>query len=132
MPNIGMRTLLAGLGRGVGMTAAIRHVALVELASRGESMIARVVTTDVSPGRMESVIRVADEQLPDARRQPGFTGFYLLADREAGKLMTISLWDSREDVLALEARAAELTSQTVRSGGMAVPDVTFFEVVVKA
>lgn len=94
-------------------------------------MIARVVTTDVPPGGMESVIRVADEQLPDARRQPGFAGFYLLADREAGRLMTISLWDSRENVLAVEARAAELNSQAVRSSGMAVPDVTVYEVVVK-
>jgi heme-degrading monooxygenase HmoA len=95
-------------------------------------MIARVVTTDVSPNNMESVIRVAGEQLPDARQQPGFTGFYLLADREAGQLMTISLWDSRESVLAVEARAAELTSQTVRSGGMAVPNVTVYEIVVQA
>jgi heme-degrading monooxygenase HmoA len=95
-------------------------------------MIARVVTTDVSPNRMESVIRVAREQLPDPRQQPGFKGFYLLADREAGKLMTISLWDSRENLLAVEARAAELNSQTVRSSGVTVPDVTVYEMVVRA
>jgi heme-degrading monooxygenase HmoA len=94
-------------------------------------MFARVVTTDVFPNGMESVIRVVDEQLPDARQQPGFTGFYLLADREAGKLMTISLWDSREDILAVEARAAAVTSQTVRSGAMTVPDVTVYEIVVQ-
>ena len=95
-------------------------------------MIARVVTTDVSPDALDSVIRVADEQLPDARKQPGFTGFYLLADHEAGKLMTISLWESREKVHAVEARAAELNSQAARSSGMAVQDVTFYEVVLQA
>jgi heme-degrading monooxygenase HmoA len=95
-------------------------------------MIARVVTTDVSPDAIEGVIRVADEQLPAARQQPGFTAFYLLADREAGKLMTISLWDSRENLLAVEARATELNSQTARSTGMAVPDVAVYEVVVQA
>ena len=95
-------------------------------------MIARVVTTDVSPDGLESVIRVADEQLPDARQQPGFTGFYLLADREAGKLVTISLWDSRDDVLAVEARAAELNRRAARSSGMAVQDVTVYEVVLQA
>ena len=93
-------------------------------------MIARVVTTDVSPDGMESALRVVHEQLPDARRQPGFTGFYLLADREAGQLMTISLWDSREDLLAVEERAAELNSQTAGSGRVAVPDVTVYEVIV--
>jgi len=95
-------------------------------------MIARVVTTEVSPNEMESVIRVVDEQLPDARQQQGFTGFYLLADREAGKLVTISLWDSRENILAVEARAAELTSETARSSGIAVSDLTVYEVVVQA
>jgi heme-degrading monooxygenase HmoA len=95
-------------------------------------MFARVVMTSVSPNGMESAIRIVHEQLPDVRQQPGFTGFYLLADRAAGQLMTISLWDSAENVLALEARAGELNSQMVRSGGMAVPDVTGYEVVVQA
>ena len=81
---------------------------------------------------MESVIGVVQDQLPDARKQPGFTGFYLLADREAGKLITISLWDSRRDILAVEARAAELTSQTARSIDMAVADVSVYEVAVQA
>jgi heme-degrading monooxygenase HmoA len=95
-------------------------------------MFARVVMTSVSPNGMESAIRIVREQLPYARQQAGFTGFYLLADHEAGQLMTISLWDSRENVLAVEARAAELNSQMVRPGGMAAPDVTGYEVVVQA
>jgi heme-degrading monooxygenase HmoA len=95
-------------------------------------MFARVVMAKVPANGMENAIRIVSEQLPGARQQPGFTGLYLLADREAGKLMTISLWDSRESVLAVEARAAELNSQMVRSGGMTVPDVTGYEVVVQA
>jgi heme-degrading monooxygenase HmoA len=94
-------------------------------------MFARVVTTDVSPSGMESAMSVVQEHLPEARQQPGLRGFYLLAGREAGKLMTISLWDSRESIRAVEARAAELNSQTVRSGGMAVPDVAVYEVIVQ-
>jgi len=43
--------------------------------------------------------------------------------------MTISLWDSRENLLAVEERAAELNRQTAGSGLMAVPDVTVYEVV---
>lgn len=45
--------------------------------------------------------------------------------------MTISLWDSRENVIAVEARAAELRSQTARSSGIAVPDLTVYEVVLQ-
>jgi heme-degrading monooxygenase HmoA len=95
-------------------------------------MIARVVTTNVSPDGMESATRTIREQLPDARRQPGFAGFYLLAGHEAGKLVTISLWDSREDLLAVEARAAEVTRQAAGSGGIAVSDVTVYDVVMQA
>jgi heme-degrading monooxygenase HmoA len=94
-------------------------------------MFARVVTTDVSPNGVDNVIRIVHEQLPEARQQPGYTGFYLLADREAGKLMTISLWDSRENILAVEARAAELNRQSVQSGDIVPPGVTVYEIVVQ-
>ena len=94
-------------------------------------MIARVVTADVPPNGMESAVSVVHDHLPEARQQPGLRGFYLLADRDAGKLMTISLWDSRENLLAVEERAAELNSQTVGAGRMAAPDVAVYEVVVQ-
>lgn len=95
-------------------------------------MFARVITTEVDPGGMDGVIRVAHQQLPDAGRQPGFSGFYLLADREAGELMTISLWETRDDAVAAEERAARLRGQTAQSVGVPVPDVVLYEVVVRA
>jgi len=88
-----------------------------------------------SPGacdRVDSAIRAAQVQLPDAQRQHGFAGFYLLADREAGKLLTLSLWDSYDDVLAAEAHAAQLRSQTARSLAVAAPAVDVYEVAVQA
>jgi heme-degrading monooxygenase HmoA len=94
-------------------------------------VFARVVTTDVSPNGMESAMSVVHEHLPEALQQPGLSGFYLLADREAGKLMTISLWKSRESLLAVEERAAELNSQMAGSGRMAAPEVTVYEVLVQ-
>ena len=95
-------------------------------------MFARVITTQVDPGGVDAVIRVAHEQLPEARDEPGFTGFYLLADREAGRLMTISLWETRDDVLAAEAKAAQLRSRMAQSAGVPVPDVDVYEVAVRA
>jgi heme-degrading monooxygenase HmoA len=46
---------------------------------------------------------MAKEQLPGARDQHGYHGLYVLADRTSGKVMTISLWKSREDLKAVEA-----------------------------
>jgi heme-degrading monooxygenase HmoA len=74
---------------------------------------------------------VAQDRLPDAGRQRGFAGFYLLADRKGGRLMTISLWSSYEDVVAAEEQAARLRGETARSAGVAVPQADVYEVVVQ-
>jgi heme-degrading monooxygenase HmoA len=96
-------------------------------------MLARVITTTTSPEGLDSVIQTVDEQLPAFQQQPGFTGFYLLADREAGRLMTISLWESLESIRAVEARAAEATSQTTaRSGGIGSRDLALYEILAQA
>ena len=69
----------------------------------GEQMFARVITAQASTQGFDSVVGVVREQLPGARQQPGFCGFYLLSDAESGKIMTISLWESREQMEAVGA-----------------------------
>ncbi len=91
-------------------------------------MFARVISAQTAPDGVDGAIRVAQEQLPGARGQHGFKGFYLLADRNAGKLMTISLWDSIEDASAAETRAAQIRGQAARSIGAAAPTVNIYEV----
>ena len=71
-------------------------------------MFARFSTGQSAPDGFDGLIRFAQEQLPGTQAQPGFKGFYLLTDRDTGDLVTISLWDAREDVLAVEARAAQV------------------------
>ncbi len=61
-------------------------------------MFARVVTAQAAAEGFDSVTRLAREQLPAARQQPGFRGFYVLSDPESGKLMTISLWETKEHI----------------------------------
>lgn len=58
-------------------------------------MFARVITTQAETDGLPSVLRLAEEQLPAACKQPGFQGFYLLTDAETGKVMTISLSDTK-------------------------------------
>jgi heme-degrading monooxygenase HmoA len=71
-------------------------------------VFARVITTQAAPDGFDGITRFAQEQLPGVAAQRGFKGFYLLTDRDTGDLVTISLWDTREDVLAVEARAAQV------------------------
>lgn len=78
-------------------------------------MFAHVVTAQAEAEGFDSLTRLAREQLPAVRQQPGFRGFYLLRDPESDKLMTISLWETKEDMQAGEAQVAQ-------SAGHAAPD----------
>lgn len=70
-------------------------------------MFAHVVSGEAQAEGFDSLTRLAREQLPAVREQPGFRAFYLLTDRNSGKLVTISLWDTKEQMQAGEAQAAQ-------------------------
>ncbi len=58
-------------------------------------MHARVVSTQVQPGKTDEAVRIYRESVtPVARRQEGYIGGILLTDRATGKALSISFWDS--------------------------------------
>jgi heme-degrading monooxygenase HmoA len=71
-------------------------------------VFARAISAQTAPDGSDRAIWIAQEQLLGVREQPGFSSFYLLANRTSGKLLTISLWQSREDLRIVEACAARL------------------------
>jgi len=72
---------------------------------------------------VEKTTQVLREQaLPAARNLPGFKGLLALADRDSGKGITITLWESEAalqktegDANRIRAQAADLTSSEVVS-----------------
>ena len=68
-------------------------------------MFARVITAQTGTEGFDGAIRLAEEQLPGARQLPGFKGYYLLTDAETGKIIIISLWETREQMDAVTAGA---------------------------
>lgn len=67
-------------------------------------MYARHLTTYVHPDRMDEALKIYEENvIPRGQTQEGYRGLYVLADRETGKVVSISFWDSKEDALANEA-----------------------------
>ena len=68
-------------------------------------MFARVITAQAGAEGFDGTIRLAEQQLPGARQQPGFKGYYLLTDAETGKVVIISLWETREQMDAVAAGA---------------------------
>jgi heme-degrading monooxygenase HmoA len=96
-------------------------------------VVARVIAAQVAPENLDSAVGVAREQLLAARQQPRFQGFSLLIQRDTGKLMTISLWQTRQDAQAVEAGAAQLRSQLSRAIGVAgTPVMEVYEVAVQS
>lgn len=67
-------------------------------------MIARVVTNQIQAGKMDEWLAViGDSIVPSLKEQTGFCGFVVLVDRERGRSIGYSIWDSEADLSASEA-----------------------------
>jgi heme-degrading monooxygenase HmoA len=100
--------------------------------SKESSMFARVVTAQAGAQGLDRFIGIAREQLPGASQQPGFQGFYLLTNAETGQLITISLWDTQENMQAVEAQAAKTRHQDAPGLGLTPPQLETYEVAMHA
>ena len=72
-------------------------------------MYARVMIGQVKPeqtDKMDNAIRVYGESiLPEARQQQGFTNAFLLTNPRTGKAMSITFWETEDDMRESEASA---------------------------
>ncbi len=92
-------------------------------------MFARVSTFQGPPDQTSKGIRVAQEQiLPAARLQDGFVGIYLLYDRESGRSLAITLWETEEDMKASEEAAHRARTESARASGDVIVRVERYEV----
>jgi heme-degrading monooxygenase HmoA len=58
----------------------------------------------------------------------GFSHAYFMVDRESGKGMSITIWDSEEALNASAAKADELRSQGAEAGGAQIESVEHYEI----
>lgn len=94
-------------------------------------MLARINSAQTAPDQIDGLVKWTEEQLPDAHDAPGFEGFYLLADRQSGKIVSISLWASDEDLRQFEARGARARKEATSELGIAPTPVDLYEVVLQ-
>lgn len=96
-------------------------------------MFARVITAQAGAEGFDNFIRLAQQQLPGARQQPGFQGFYLLTDNETGKLSIISLWETREQMEAVgRGTEAGIHDQAAPATGLTSLRLQTYEVTMQA
>jgi heme-degrading monooxygenase HmoA len=94
-------------------------------------MFARVSTIHGTPEHLEEAIRYL--AAPASFRQAqGFKGNYLLVDRERGKMLTISLWETEADLQATAESVNPLRQEGARLAGAAeLPSVEVYEVAIQ-
>ena len=65
---------------------------------------ARVSIVTAQPGKLDEIRNVyRDSIVPPLKKQKGFKGYYVLIDRNTGKGMSISLWNTQADMMANES-----------------------------
>ncbi len=95
-------------------------------------MFARISTFRGPADQTSEGIRVAREQiLPAARLQDGFRGIYLLFDRESGESISVTLWETEDDMRESEAAALRARTESARASGETVVGVRRYEVALR-
>ncbi len=96
-------------------------------------VFAQVTSTHLPEEQLDKLVPWTEQQLPAVRQAPGFCGLYLLADRASGKVMTIALWDTEDDLRRNDqARGARVRNEARADLGVAPPPVERYEVVLQA
>ena len=77
----------------------------------------------------EGVRHAREVILPQAKEMdPGFKGIIALTDRQSGKLVGITFWESEEAMRASEEGANRLREESAEAGGGTVAGVERYEV----
>ena len=84
-----------------------------------------------SPDQIDEGVRYAQENIvPWVQEVDGFEGVYFLVDRQSGKALTITLWESEETLRASEEEANRLRSEGAEAGSQEVMGVERYEVAI--
>lgn len=95
-------------------------------------MYARITTTTSDSNRIDEVVHYAQTTLIPALKQiPGINASYCLVDRQSGKAMVMTVYESLESLHAADERAKQLREQTTSDNpGTAAANVETYEVIV--
>jgi hypothetical protein len=78
-------------------------------------MRARVTSTQMSPDKFAEVVAIyCESTLPAARQAPGNQGVLLLTDKNTGKGIAVSIWETEADLLASESESGYYQEQLVK------------------
>ncbi len=92
-------------------------------------MFARVSTFEGPPEGVDpSIQQVRDQVLPAAKQLGGFRGLIAMVDRQTGKAVGVTLWESDEAMRNSEEAANRMRGAGTTAGGARIAAVERFEV----
>jgi heme-degrading monooxygenase HmoA len=92
-------------------------------------MFARVSTYEGRPEQLDEMHQEGMEHvLPALEMQDGFSGGLVLADRESGKVLVVTLWESEQALDATEDASHWLRIFGAQSSGGTISSVQRYEV----
>jgi heme-degrading monooxygenase HmoA len=80
---------------------------------QGHLRLSRVA--DIAPAALEAMIETFGGYVEELSAHPGYEGYVVAADREHGKVMAMSLWQSQEAL-----RASDHAAEEAREGRLAI------------
>ncbi|HEX9695311.1 MAG TPA: hypothetical protein VGB64_03245 [Actinomycetota bacterium] len=95
-------------------------------------MFARVSIFNAAPEGLEKSLRIAQESvLPPLRGVEGSTGVIMLGDRQTGRSIGITLWQSEEAMRASEETATRLRTESAEAADEEIVAVERYEVMIE-
>jgi heme-degrading monooxygenase HmoA len=92
-------------------------------------MHARVTTLQMDPSTLDQASdQLENEDVPTFKQLNGFKGMTLIADRQSGKTVALTFWESEEAMRESEDAVKGARQRAAETGQAAEPQVERFEV----
>ena len=92
-------------------------------------MFSRVNFLQTTPDRILDVQRVVQDVVhPGIRGEPGYAGYIVLADRETGKALGVTLWETEDAREQSDAKAWQIRPRVEQETGGSIQSVERYEV----
>jgi heme-degrading monooxygenase HmoA len=92
-------------------------------------MIARLVTIQIPPDRLDGGLAQSRPVVAEVLKMDGCKGHYLLADCKAGKVVSLTLWESEDKLRASEAVLNQRAEREETKAGATADTREVFEVI---
>jgi heme-degrading monooxygenase HmoA len=79
-------------------------------------------------GDVDAAVSAFDQAVDGVQQLDGNQGLMLLVDRDSGKAISLTLWDSEENLRSSSEQANTLRERAAGTGGLSIEGVEHYEV----